>query len=378
MSSTSKTPVRQVTRYETGAEGPTSQSWLPDGRRLLVLYWAQARAQLAGSDLGILDVESGEITRLTMNTEENFNSPSLSRDGTRAIATASRDEREVWTVPDGPDPIANGRRAERLLDPTVDPMWTYVSRDGRMLLYNNAVVGSRNLWLMPIDRSRPARQITSVSGDRVTHSSLSPDGTRVALISMANGTADIWLQNVDGSGLRPLTNDPPADAWPVWSPDGRSIMYTAAQQTMIVSVDGGEPRKLIDGFFRGDWITDLTGRARGRYRRFRGGHRPRRDSSHRCRTSRRAVEGTRADATVAPDVQPRRLRDQRRVRGFERSRRHCGLRHDDSQRRIAVRFPEPFQFNFRASWIDNDRGFAVNRYRLRSRVVMIDGLLPKP
>ena len=79
---------------------------------------------------------------------------------------------------------------------------------------------------MPIDRSRPARQITSIAGDRVTHSSLSPDGTRVAMISMANGTTDIWLQNVDGSGLRQLTNDPPADAWPVWSPDGRSIMYT--------------------------------------------------------------------------------------------------------------------------------------------------------
>ena len=36
--------VRQVTRYETGSEGPTSQSWLPDGRRLLVWYWAQQRA----------------------------------------------------------------------------------------------------------------------------------------------------------------------------------------------------------------------------------------------------------------------------------------------------------------------------------------------
>ena len=94
--------VRQVTRYETGSEGPTSQSWLPDGRRLLVSYWAQPRAQLAGSDLGILDVESGEITRLTMNTEENFNSASLSLDGTRAIARASREEREVWTVPMAP------------------------------------------------------------------------------------------------------------------------------------------------------------------------------------------------------------------------------------------------------------------------------------
>ena len=66
---------------------------------------------------------------------------------------------------------------------------------------------------------------------------------------------------------------------------------------------------------------------------------------------------------------------------FEDSSGQAGIAVYDTttrKRRIAVRFPEPFQFYFRASWIDNDRGFAVNRYRLRSRVVMIDGLLPKP
>ncbi len=371
--------VRQVTRYETGSEGPTSQSWLPDGRRLLVSYWAQPRAQLSGSDLGILDVESGEITRLTMNTDGNFNSPSLSLDGTRAIATAWRDEREVWTAPDGPDPIANGRRAERLLDATVDPMWTYVSRDGRMLLYNNAVVGSRNLWLMPLDRSGPAQQTTSITGDRVTHSSLSPDGTRVAMISMANGTTDIWLQNVDGSGLRPLTNDPPADAWPVWSPDGRSIMYTADQQTKIVSADGGEPRKLIDGFFRGDWIARPGGQGTWAVSAVQ----PTGTGSAAIRLIdvERRVELWREPATT-PIVHPMFNHDGSAISvAFEDSSGQIGIEVYDTTtrtRRIAVRFPEPFQFYFRASWIDNDRGFAVNRYRLRSRVVMIDGLLPKP
>ena len=370
--------VRQVTRYERGSEGPTAQSWLPDGRRLLVSYWAQPRAQLAGSDLGILDVESGQITRLTMNTEENFNAPSLSLDGTRAIATASLDEREVWTVPDGPDPIANGRRAERLLDAIVDPFWTYVSRDGRTLLYNNAVVGSRNLWVMPIDRSRPVRQITSVTGDRVTHSSLSPDATRVAMVSMANGTADIWLQNVDGSGLRQLTNDPAADAWPVWSPDGRSIMYAADQQTMIVSADGGEPRKLIDGFFRGDWITRPDGQGTWAVSAVVA------SGTGRAGIRLIDVEG-RVELWREPAprfAHPMFNHDGSAISvAFEDANGQVGIAVYDTptrKRRIAVLFPQPFQFYFRASWIDNDRGFAVNRYRLRSRVVMIDGLLPKP
>ena len=55
-------------------------------------------------------------------------------------------------------------------------MWTFVSRDGRTLLFNNATTGTRNLLTMPLDRSAPPRQITMIEGDNVMHSSISPDG----------------------------------------------------------------------------------------------------------------------------------------------------------------------------------------------------------
>ena len=90
------------------------------------------------------------------------------------------------------------------------------------------------------------------------------------------------------------------------------------------------------------------------------------------------MEGTRADELRIPMFN----HDGSAISvAFEDSSGQAGIAVYDTttrKRRIAVRFPEPFQFYFRASWIDNDRGFAVNRYRLRSRVVMIDGLLPKP
>jgi hypothetical protein len=44
-------------------------------------------------------------------------------------------------------------------------------------------------------------------------------------------------------------------------------------------------------------------------------------------------------------------------------------------RRIAARFPEPFAIFFRASWIDNDRAFAVNRNWPRSHFVLFDEFL---
>jgi serine/threonine protein kinase/Tol biopolymer transport system component len=254
--------VRQVTRFARSSEGTSAQAWLPDGRHLVVAYSATPHA-LAASDLGIVDIETGSIVKLTTNVSSGFVAPSLASDGGRLLVTSTRQVREVWKVPLGSDPLSNGNAAIRLLDESVDPMWTYVTRDGRMLLFNNAVVGSRNLWTMPLDRSAAPRQITSVPGNAVMHSSLSPDGAHVAFASSASGNSDIWVQHVDGSDRRQLTNDAAADAWPVWSPDGRTIMFAslrdAAWETRQILASGGPAEKVVDGFFRGDWISKPDG-----------------------------------------------------------------------------------------------------------------------
>ena len=40
--------------------------------------------------------------------------------------------------------------------------------------------------------------------------------------------------------------------------------------------------------------------------------------------------------------------------------------------RLAVRFSTPFRIYFRASWVDNDRAFIVNRYETPSNIVLFD------
>ncbi len=221
--------TRQVTKFTRSNEGIQSHVWMPDNRHLVVAYSPFARQQ-ATNDLGILDVTTGAIVRLTINAGESLSRPSVSADGMRLVATARRNSRELWKVPNGPDPEANGRGAVRLLDGTWDVLWTVGSRDGRTLLFSSPFSGSRNLWSMPADGSAPPRQITEIPGSAVGHSSLSPDGSQVAFVSIASGNSDIWVQNVDGSGLRQLTDDVAAEAWPVWSPDGGRIVFAATRE----------------------------------------------------------------------------------------------------------------------------------------------------
>jgi Tol biopolymer transport system component len=57
---------------------------------------------------------------------------------------------------------------------------------------------------------------------------LSPDGGMVAFEAIADGNTDIYLANIDGTGLTRLTDDPADDQFPQWSPDGTTIVYDNA------------------------------------------------------------------------------------------------------------------------------------------------------
>lgn len=112
----------------------------------------------------MVDSESGTVVRLTMNVADNLGSPSVSADGSRIVATAAQMENEVWRVPFGPDPVANGRSAVRILEASLRPLYTSVARDGRTMLFTSTLVGSRNLFTAPIDGGAAPKQITSIPG----------------------------------------------------------------------------------------------------------------------------------------------------------------------------------------------------------------------
>ena len=86
----------------------------------------------------------------------------------------------------------------------------------------------------------------------------SPVDSRVALVSTEPGNDEIYVINVDGSGLRRLTNNTwEWDKHPTWSPDGQSILFysnrdTGRRQLWLMKADGSEQRNVSNSQFN-DW-----------------------------------------------------------------------------------------------------------------------------
>ena len=104
---------------------------------------------------------------------------------------------------------------------------------------------------------------------------VSADGQRVAMILNKNGSPNLYVGSIDGSGLKQLTHNREGDACPCWSPDGQTICYVSrsggSAALYTIPAAGGSPRPLKTTFAPsptepdwspdGKWIafTSLTG-----------------------------------------------------------------------------------------------------------------------
>ncbi len=255
--------------------GPSSVSFMPDGRTLIYSMGGSLWRQAIGSDeaaelthpaaaydyqpdvasdgrtvvfsrydgdgieLWRLDLQSGREQQLTSRNAVNVE-PRLSPDGRRIawVSTEGTGHFNLFIGDIGPEGLSNahpllGERQSRIsryyysaFDHAINPSWT---PDGKRILYvtNNEVAwGTGDIWSVSADDPRDRRRIFSEETSWSARPEASPDG-KLILVASYHGRQwrQLWVTNPEGEAPLPVTFGE-FDRWNArWSPDGNRIAF---------------------------------------------------------------------------------------------------------------------------------------------------------
>lgn len=361
---------KRVTSFSAGSV--FCVAWLPSSRHIVFAY--NRRPAPDSADLLSVSIDAGEIRRMTLVPKGIFTSCSVSADGKRVVGTTEDTDWEIWKAPLGSDPNSNGKAAVRLLDHAWQPMWTQVPRAG-MLLFNSPATGIRNLWIMPLVGAGAPRQITFFRGANITHAALSPDGARVAYVSIESGSGQIWVANSDGSGAQQLTNNTATNFWPFWSPDQQWIAFTSMRPGPAgiwkVAASGGTPVQVTHSSgFRGDW-SPFGGRIAYDTLLLQGGPREREQRTTTLEIAEASTGKVQRKLSSANLESPVWSPDGKWLSATSGNSVWI-IDPETGERRLAIQFPQDFVAFFRAAWTPDGKSVIVNRQERVSHIVLLE------
>ncbi len=120
-----------------------------------------------------------------------------------------------------------------------------ISPDGSLIAVSRWTVASNQnqLWLMERDGSQPRRVIDGSGWDPTW----SPDGTQLLYASDRDGSNQLWVVHVDGSGLHQITHLPAFRGRSDWSVQNLIVTYSGDawnRELYIMKADGSNLHRI--------------------------------------------------------------------------------------------------------------------------------------
>ncbi len=231
-------PPERMTKHSARVRYPT-----PLDARTIV-YCANGE-EGPGSALYALDVDSRITRRITSGLEE-YLSIAADADGMRLVAAVANPDRNLWTVPvtEGVVDEASATRVPLFAVRAIRPRWDHDS-----LLFLSFKDGSDRLFR---SRGRDLSELWNPVGGSISGApAVSPDGASICFPVRRDGRTQLQVIAADGTNPRTLgTSLEPIDS-AAWSADSKWIAVSATDETGFglfkVPVNGGAVERLVTG-----------------------------------------------------------------------------------------------------------------------------------
>ena len=233
------TPVAVTTPdVEQGETRHTFPDVLPEGRAVLFANTikGQSRIELLRFDTGerVVLVDKGTSARYALTGHVVYS------DAGRLFAVPF--DLGALRATGSPVPVLEGVAV------TSDgPAVFSVARDGTLVYLPGDVSGGSQRGLVWVDQ-QGVEEAIAATPRWYWWARVSPDGTRLALEVDDQGNSDIWIHDLARNVQTRLTFGPEPDRYPVWSPDGRRVLFSSGSDLLVKAADGtGEAERVATG-----------------------------------------------------------------------------------------------------------------------------------
>jgi serine/threonine protein kinase/Tol biopolymer transport system component len=200
-----------------------------------------------GRGLYAMDVERRIPHAVTSGLEE-YTSVSASSDGRRLAATVANPVRNLWTAPIT-DHVVEETGITRFDLPTVRAS---APRYGPgYVLYLSSKGGGQGLWKW---KDGSETELWRGKDGAVPFApAVSTDGSQIAFVALTQGSHHLYLMSSDGTNAHRIAEPLDVADVPSWSPDGKWVAVIAREKEgrerplLKVPLDGGSPVRLVEG-----------------------------------------------------------------------------------------------------------------------------------
>ncbi|UCF35514.1 MAG: PD40 domain-containing protein [Acidobacteriota bacterium] len=257
--STENDDVRRLTSPPAGSLGDSNPAVSPNGR--FIAFSRRGNPDVRG--VFLLELTSDYRPRgeplLLVSGSGGFYSPAWTPDGEEVIFVSNK---AIWRKS-----RLGGQAAPATRIPLEGEWVGYpaISPDGHRLAYST-LRGQDDIMHLPLTSpgvatGKPGKLAPSTRSEMCPM--FSPDGNRVAFISVRSGSWEVWVCDSDGSNvLRISSCSAGVTRKLIWSPDGAQIAFPSTQEGLwsitIVPTAGGNPRQLETKLPWHGWPGELT------------------------------------------------------------------------------------------------------------------------